>query len=385
MSPWARPGQRVREMDWSFVLRLLAKAALLFALFNIVFALLQPMETLGRLSLYNGLLPGRPRLPYGENPSDSYNLSLNNVPAMMASHVISRDKAEDEFRVLLLGDSGTWGWLLDNDQTLAGQLNAAGLRTDDGRRVVVYNLGYPIMSLTKDLLLLDEAMAYEPDLVLWPVTLQSFDRQAQLDHPLLQNNAERVRRLIAAYDLDLDPADARFVEPDFWGRTIAGQRRPLADLLRLQLYGFSWAATGIDQARPAEVQLRESDFEADLSWQDYEEPVALGPEALAYDVLVAGRDRAAELPLLLVNEPIFISQGQNSDLRYNAWYPRWAYDQYRAQLSERAQVAGWDYLDLWDSVEPQEFTDSPVHLTPAGTQELAALLAPSILELANGR
>ena len=40
-----------------------------------------------------------------------------------------------------------------------------------------------------------------------------------------------------------DPDDRRFVEPGFLERTIAGQRRALADLIRLQLYGFSWAAT----------------------------------------------------------------------------------------------------------------------------------------------
>ena len=93
---------------------------------------------------------------------------------MLAAHELARPKAADEFRVLLIGDSGTWGWFLDNRDTLAGQLNALGMRSADGRRVVVYNLGYPVMSLTKDLLLLDLALEYDADLVLWPVTLQSF-------------------------------------------------------------------------------------------------------------------------------------------------------------------------------------------------------------------
>ncbi|MCZ7670394.1 MAG: hypothetical protein M5U34_26160 [Chloroflexi bacterium] len=45
---------------------------------------------------------------------------------------------------------------------------------------------------------------------------------------------------------------------------------------------------------------------------------------------------AGDVPVLLINEPMFISSGRNSDLRYNAFYPRWAYDQYREMLGETA-------------------------------------------------
>ena len=94
-------------------------------------AALNPLEALGRVSLYNVVLPGRERLPYGEDSAKSYNLSTYNLPAMFASHVIARPKADDEFRVIVIGDSGTWGWLLNNEDTLAGQINAQNL--DDGR------------------------------------------------------------------------------------------------------------------------------------------------------------------------------------------------------------------------------------------------------------
>ncbi len=374
--------QRGQSITWPFLLRVLFKAGALFLLANLLFALLQPLEGLGSLSLYNRLLPGRPRLPYGEVPAESYNLSLNNIPAMMASHIVARPKAEDEFRVLIIGDSGIWGWLLENEETLAGQINAGDYRTADGRRLVAYNLGYPIMALSKDLLLLDAAMASDPDLILWPVTLQSFPRDKQLTPPLVQENPERLQALIDAYGLQLEPGDDRPAGPSFIDRSIVGQRRALADLLRLQIYGFSWAATGVDQAIPAEISLRASDFETDLSWGDIQEPVALDDDLLAFDVLDAGLALSGDIPLLFVNEPIFISQGENSDLRYNAWYPRWAYDRYRQLLAERVGQAGWYYLDLWDRIPPAEFTDSPVHLTQAGTRQFADLLLPAILELA---
>jgi hypothetical protein len=357
-------------MTWKAAFRILAKAAALFVALNLLFAWLDPLEAIGRVSLYNTVLPGRLRLPYGENPTESYNLSLYNIPAMFASHVISQPKPADEYRVLLMGDSGTWGWLLENEQTLAAWINTAN-HSVGGRRVVAYNLAYPIMALSKDLLLLDEAMQYQPDEIIWLVTLQSFPREQQLFPPLVQNNAERVRQLIDMYDLGLHPNDPRFVNPSLVERTFVGQRRALADWLRLQIFGFSWAFTGIDQAIPDEYPLRASDFEEDLHWESYGEPVQLSADDLAFDVLAAGVARAGDIPVSLINEPIFISSGRNSDLRYNAFYPRWAYDVYRDLLKTQAEANGWRYLDLWDVIPPDEFTDTPVHLTPMGARMLS--------------
>lgn len=370
-----------RPLNWGYPLRIVAKAVLLILLLNLVFAATSPLERLGRVSLYNGLFPGRQRLPYGENAQESYNISLFNIPAMIASHNINRPKADDEFRVFIIGDSAAWGWLLENDDSLAGAINQADHVTSDGKRVVAYNLGYPIMSLTKDLLILDAAMTYEPDLIIWPVTLESFPRDKQLFSPIVQNNPQRIRSLIARYNLQLDPQDPRFADPAFHEQSLIGQRRNLADLLRHQFYGLSWAATGIDQAIPQEIILRRSDFDEDISWQDYPEPLLLTEQELAYEALAAGVAMAGDVPLLIVNEPMFISSGRNSDLRYNSFYPRWAYDQYRKLLQETAAANNWRYLDLWDSISPGEFSDTPVHLTPAGSRQMSAHLSEEILNL----
>ena len=382
MTQWAwleKPENLKRSTTWRFALRVVVKAAILFALVNVVFALVNPLGALGRVSVYNTLVPGRDRLPYGENPAQSYNLSTFNIPAMFAAHTVSQPAAEDEFRLLLVGDSSIWGWLLENDETVAGIINAENLTTDDGRRVVVYNIGYPIMSLTKDLLLLDYALRYAPDMVVWAVTLESMPREKQLFPPLVQNNPDGVRDLITTYGLDIDPDDSRFVEPDFAGRTLVGQRRGLAEWLRLQVYGFSWAATGIDQYWDGFDPLTR-DFGEDVSWEGFDTPQDFSDDdlrdVLAMEVLVNGVDRleALDIPVMIVNEPIFISAGENSDLRYNLWYPRWIYDQYRDFLTDNAAANGWTLVDLWDAVPPEDFTDSPVHMTPSGTRQFAEML-----------
>lgn len=368
-----------KSVDWHMTGRVFLKAAVLLMLINFGFAALRPIDQLGRISIYNTLVPGRDRLPYGEVPSEDYNITLNNLPAMFASHQISRTKPPDEFRVVIIGDSGVWGWRLQPQQTLAAQLNRMNLATADGRRVVAYNLGYPVMSLTKDLLLLDKALDAEPDLIIWPVTLQSFARDRQLDHPLLQNNAGHVRDLIKRFEFDLDADDTRFVDRNFFDESLLGRRRDLADLLRLQGYGLAWAATGMDQSIPEAISLRTSDLKDDLSWLDIQTPQSLTEKDLTIDVLKAGVKRAGAVPVLLINEPMFVSDGANSDIRYNAFYPRWAYDQYRRLMADLALAEGWNYVDLWAAISPEQFTDTPVHLTPEGTRQLAELIAPYLL------
>jgi hypothetical protein len=196
-------------------------------------------------------------------------------------------------------------------------------------------------------------------------------------------NAARTADLAARYPAAFTgfEVEAAPPTPHWLDRTLIAQRRPLAGLLRLQTYGFAWWATGIDQAIPATYTPRAVDLEADLGWNRFESPVALTADDLAFGLLDAGAGLAGDLPVLIVNEPMFISDGQNSDLRYNSWVPRWAYDGYRALLNQRARGARWAYLDLWDAVAPGEFTDSPVHLSAAGNAALAARLAPEILRI----
>jgi hypothetical protein len=352
------------------VVRLVLKAALLFAAVVILFSLVNPMPLLGRLTLYNWLLPGRERLPYGDDPERSYSLNLYNLDAMFASlKLAGAPKAADEFRVFVIGDSSVWGFLLENKDTLVSALNAANLRANSGSRAVFYNLGHPTISLTKDLMILDFAMRYEPDLIIWPVTLEAFTWSRQTYSPLIQNNPVLMANLITDYRLPIT-INEDFTSDSFLDRSLIGQRRNLADIIRLQLYGFMWAATGIDVYILDEIELRATDLEANEDFAGLRPP-DLHLEDLAFEVLAAGIQRANGVPVLIINEPIFVSDGANSDIRYNSFYPRWAYDGYRQLLQEQSDQQGWDYADLWQAVDNSEFTNTPIHLTPRGTLEFA--------------
>ena len=383
MQTWKWLYNPAAPFNWRFIINVLIRAAVLFVALNLLFALADPLPTLGRVSAYNLLFEGRERLPYGENPSVAYNLSLYQIDAMFASHKLAGADQDGEYRVLLIGDSSIWGILLKPEDTLAGLINAGDYHTADGQRIQVYNLGYPTMSLTKDLMLLDYAMKYDPDLIVWLFTLESFGQETQLDPAIVQNNPDRVKPLIEKYGLHQDSDDPRFVELDFQDKMIIEQRRALADLLRLQLYGVPWAITGIDQEYRDDYTPRAIDLRDDDTFQGYK-PQTFTENELAFDVLRAGVQIAGETPILFINEPMFISDGENSDIRYNAFFPIWAYDDFRRLLAEQTEANDWPLLDLWNAIPNADcYTDSAVHLTPVCSVQLGQLVAPAIQHMAD--
>jgi hypothetical protein len=316
-------------------------------------------------------------LPFGENPSEAYNFSLDNLDAMFASHVISGDeKMKGEYRVIVIGDSSTWGILLKPEETLTGLVNA-DLLDCDGRLINVYNLGYPTLSLTKDIMILEKAMQFKPDLIIWLVTLEAFPLDKQLTSPIVANNLTYIRQISKKYDLQLGLTEPVEMPLTIYDKSIVAQRRALADLIRLQLYGGMWSATSIDQIYPAEYERAQVDLKKDTAFHGWAPP-EMNEEELAFEILDAGEKIAGDVPIILINEPILISNGENSDIRYNFYYPRWAYDQYRKLLADYSIDHSWKFQDFWDIVPMDEFTNSAIHLTPAGENILAGHLVQEI-------
>lgn len=145
-------------------------------------------------------------------------------------------------------------------------------------------------------------------------------------------------------------------------------------MIRLQLYGVIWAATGIDHdyLSPYERVKRDLD-DSDLYYGT--PPKVLTEDDITFDVIVAMNRVVEECPLLIVNEPILIADGRNSNIRYNNEYPRWLFDQYRVLMSAKSSQEGWNYLDLWNLIPPDQFTDTEFHITPEANHVLAKRIA----------
>ena len=158
-------------------------------------------------------------------------------------------------------------------------------------------------------MLLEEAKRYDPDQIIWQVTLEAFPRENQLSTPLVANNPSLARALIKKYNLEFDEQDTALIDVNFWDKTVFGQRRALADLFRLQMYGIMWAATGVDQVYPENYPPAALDYDEDISFHSWEAG-EMSEAGLAFDLIEAGKEIAGDIPLLIVNEPMLTSSGK---------------------------------------------------------------------------
>jgi hypothetical protein len=351
------------------------KALCLFVVVNVLYALVAP--PIADVSIYNSIVPGLERMPFG-NSGDPYTLTIDNADAMFTAHKISAKKTPDEIRVALIGDSSIWGENLTQDDTLAGQWNQLNLQCH-GKSVKFYNLGYPHPSIVKDLIFIEEVKDRHPDAILWFVTLNTLMNQYRIN-PFLMGNRERALQLMDVYDIPFAPRKILAAGAgSFYEKTIIGQRSFLARWTKLQAFSLVWLATGTDlHAVPSNLETPPADVRKSPSYRDLE-PGAYLHESLLLGAIDAGHAIAGDIPVVLINEPIFIASGMNSDIRYNDLYPRWVYDQYRENVAAQAQASSLTYLDMWNIIPPKYFTDTPLHLNSAGEHLLAEQLSPTLL------
>lgn len=357
--------------------RILWKTCLILLIINCAFPLLNAVD-LPTVSLYNSIFPGRQRLPFGENPELSYNLTFNDIDSMFASHIVSKADEED-YSIFLIGDSSIWGTLLENDETIAAKLQTM-VDSDTGQSIRIYNLGYPTSSVLKDLVLLDKAMQYKPDMVIWFVTLNSLVKNSYLEAPIVLNNPELTNAVIQKYNLDIQALP----EQGYWDQTFYNQRRNIYDRIHLQILASMWASTGIDQYIPDEYTQAARDLEADNSYQ-YIEGHFISKDDLDLSFIEKFIEKNPDTDVVIVNEPILISSGLNSDIRYDLYYPRDTYDEYRNILSTQFDEMEIKYIDLWNIVPEAMFTNSAIHYNEQGVdltaEKIYSLIVKDSIEL----
>ena len=347
----------------------IAKGIALFIAIEIVIVSIGPR--LASISVY--ALPGlkRERFPVSTLAPVDAALDVGDLPAMFASHVVSDPKSPEEFRVIVLGDSATWGTQDRVDEMMPAQLNDLGLACGS-RRVVAYNLSFPRSSATKDLMIIANAMSYEPDLIIWMITWYTLMPKTRVDHVLVTQNPEEFYNL--AQRFGFLPKDYR---APTWLDNALALNRSLYRVARYQLYSLIQLATGVDQLKGPPIDVS-NELSADTTFEGMKPPT-LRKAQVSLDQVADAYKLADDVPIILVNEPMQILSGvPNSDVRYNSYYPRWVYEQYRQYLGETATASGWDYLDLWNAFPAREFGDTPLHLLPQGQQALAQMLVPAI-------
>ncbi len=357
-------------------LRVVVKALILFLLVNVIFAWINP--SLGAVSAYNELIPGRVRFPFG-SATDPYVVVVDNLDVMTASLTISAPKRKGEYRVVLIGDSSVWGEKISARDSISEQWNRLNMECN-GRQIRFYNLGYPHPSIIKDLMVLDKAMEYDPDMVVWFVTLNTL--MPRRLSPFISANRDEAAKVLTNYDIPNPSGDELALQkPSFFEKTLIGRRSDLIRAVKLQALGLLWMATDQDKRASVPNPALSPDVDDDPKFRGLAPGTKLGNKML-FDALAAGRDIAGSVPILIVNEPIYIATGRNSDIRYNDVYPRWAYDKYRELMTVRSQNSHWNYLDLWNVIPSKEFSDTSLHVSAQGERMLIQRISPALREIA---
>ncbi len=359
----------------------LIKAVVIAGIINILGLALgwDPVEVIVRWSTWELQSEGRARLAY---PSDFQNGQLP-VDALLAAHALSEADAND-FNVIVLGESGVAGWGLEDDETLSAQMTAAGWQVE-GQGVTAYNLAYPQPNAARDLLILNGALAYDVDMVLWflsPSSLNNAPDPTGANRVFFNINRSELGSLLTEYDPLLggwyDQVGVTLLDGPEWWEPYFFIRD--TDLLPVWFNSLFYPYMEPDIAR-FEERVGLQNVPETARYRDDMEGFNPMPNA-TWNNLIAGCRMAAEhdARLVLVNGPILIGTGGSSDTNYNSLFERALYDRYRKTLRAFAIENGLSTIDVWNIIPPEHFTDTPQHADREGFSLIVDVLEHPLIE-----
>ena len=375
------------RMTKGYVLRVAGKAVALFIFFDLLQSAAGLARRLESLSIYRHMVPPAARL---DIMRDYPTPVMWRLEPLLDAHEIGRSKRPDEYRVAVLGDSGSFDLFSPARDAIPGQMTRLGA-TIGGRTLRAYNLSYQTPNPLKDLVVEEHALRRAPDAIVWFVTLYDLAADAPPPfrpdvHLVLRVNRDDLRALAERFSISTWETRELFGKPERWWR-----RSILFEGARYRDFALLLARGALDAMAPGDPS---DTFRPRRPWIGAsplpEQPLfrELGPGKppmpnARWKALTAGKALADErgVPLLLVNDPIFIASGPRSDREYNSFYGRAIYDRYRAVLARFCSDNGIALLDLWDFLGPREFGDTPQHYRPEANARIARAVTDRLTEM----
>lgn len=293
--------------------------------------------------------------------------------------------------MLLLGNSSVFGHDLPADRTVA-ELTSRELARR-GVNAHVFDLAWVTSYQLKDALILNEALRYEPDAIVWTVSPVDLKHRAPLPHEAMngffQENADELCRF-------MDERPAGLTEPLELYRpvvTVDPLTRPWRRLRQLgrftqsavRQYGAALtralAPAALAAAPPGRRRGRfwKRDYDCAAVKRGWKEQFTGWQEwnALAW---LEQLQKERGIPVLVVGWPI---AGELVWGCYNQFYPTEFPPAVRSWLAAETSRRGLHYLDLQWAVPVTDFTDT-IHLGAAGHARVAGRLAPAVARLLGG-
>jgi hypothetical protein len=284
----------------------------------------------------------------------------------------------DEKRIFAFGNSSIFGFPHSSENSAVGLVNTEFDRL--GVPAHLYNLGFVFTYQVKDAVILNESLQYEPDVIVYGVTLDDLRSAAPMPYPALnkffEGNVRAVDRLAEASPPTLE-------EPiRLYQKALHDDSRAEALWLDLRRFGTFLRVRAADTAEAIRklwfpdlpepqptIDRRSANYDCRETMAHFNMWFARWGEWNLLEYL-AELKRERGIEVLVVNWPV---NRQPRGECYNARYPTTALEQYTGWLERKTRSLGLPYLDLHDALEREDFVDS-VHPTRAGQQKVAARL-----------
>lgn len=296
-------------------------------------------------------------------------------------------QSSPETRIFAIGNSAIYGFPWPPELSAVALINRKFVQ--QGVPAHLFNLGLMYTYQVKEAMVLSEALRYEPDFIVYGVTLDDLGHLAPFPYlpvsAFFDANSRTVDRLAA------DPPPS-FAQPFQRYREAQAQDvRPYAAWIEFREIG-TFVRLAVQQTAKA---LRKKLFPAYL---DPMLPVTKGsPPYRCRDVIPSFHEKYANwqdwsmlefladvktktgVEVLIVNWPVaHYPRGKC----YNVRYPAAAFREYVAWMEEKAEDLGLEYLDLHDLLMRREFVDS-IHPTARGQRKVAQRLGAKITAILN--
>jgi len=288
---------------------------------------------------------------------------------------------DDEVRIFAVGNSAVFGYPLLPSETFSAALNARFAAT--GVPAHVFNLGFVTTYQLKDALIVREALAYAPRVIVYALTLTEFMHIAPTPYPIdvefFRANAPATLRFAAERPPGLaEPLDRyrvfldgpweflRALHLDQIGALVHAAVRRGADAVRQH-----WFPEYAGKSPPLDA--RQTTYDCDKTKRDALSAYYEWQQWNILDFLQQLRDTLG-IDIVIVNWPV---AHEPVDDCYNVRYPAALVQQYNQWLAEQAQRRAFAYVDVHDLLPSDAFVDS-LHVTASGHQAIAEHLAPML-------
>jgi hypothetical protein len=329
--------------------RVILKALVLFVGFNLLLTLFpnpsyfvfrQLLPKLNKFPIYAVYYDSQAKHGFGAQNVFDLNVLFN-------THLISYEKKPaNQYRIVFIGDSTV------RDGTIYLMVDQQGC---GGKILHAYDLGYYGASATKDLMILQEAMNYSPDLIVWSVTDRTLSNEPK---DFATANFADLIELTHTYSLSIPLDQSLNRSSSFFS---GGDKIRLQTRLVLN-YAILFPAIRNPQRM---IQTATNDIKTNNS-ADQE---TLPPSGTyLFSALTAAPKIAGGIPFLLINQP------RPSEVVAQADYM-----QYRQELLSLTSEQHWIFLDLWNLVPDEDFTDK-IHRDTEGETLYDKAAMPAILQ-----